>query len=168
MSSLPRQLLLRVEQVAVSAGLREVALGVALGDIPFFGSAAVIVDPAPLLNLGLALVVLHQLIQLYFGGMQKQVENQCKIFKQLRLLPIHTTALIFEGLDEVSRLDLVNGYFSFWFVGSGLEDLDSELNVAGGRIYGKVEVKQCWLEDYASAYEFPLDAFGHLVYLLQA
>ena len=143
-------------------------MGIALRDIPLFGSAAVIVDPASLLNLRLALMVLHQLVQLYFGSMQKQVENQCKIFKQLRLLTIHTTALIFEGLDEVSRFDLVDGYLRFWFIGSCLEDLDSELNVAGGRINGKVEIEQSRLEDYTSAYEFSLDAFGHLVYLLQA
>lgn len=62
----------------------------------------------------------------------------------------------------------MDSYFCFWFVGLGLEDLHCELNVAGGRINRKVKVEQSWLEDYASTYEFSLDAFGHLVYLLKA
>ena len=63
-STLPRQLLLGVEQVAVPAAFGEVALGIALRDVSLFRRAVVVVDPAPLLYFGLALVLLHELVQL--------------------------------------------------------------------------------------------------------
>lgn len=62
MSTLPRQLLLGVEHVAVPSALGEIALGIALRHISFLRSATVIVEPAPFLYFGLALMLLHQLV----------------------------------------------------------------------------------------------------------